>query len=50
MAKTKTKGLAAVVNFISMIGQFVVYLRAVIAAIEAAKDVLTKANDDESDE
>lgn len=47
--KTKTKGLSAVVGFIGTISQFVVYLRAIIAAVEAVKDVLSKANDDEKE-
>ena len=48
--KTKTKGLAAVLGFVQSISQFVIYLRAIIAAIEAVRDTLKKANDDESEE
>lgn len=47
--KVKTKGLGSVIGFVSSIGQFVVYLRAVIAAIEAVRDVLTKAKVDEDE-
>ena len=47
--KTKTKGLSSVLGFVTSIGQFVVYLRAVIAAVEAVKDVLTRASNDEND-
>ena len=46
----KTKGLKGVLGIVQTISQFVVYLRAIIAAIEAVKDVLKKANDNEDDE
>ncbi len=48
--KTKTKGLAAVFGLVQNISQFVIYLRAIIAAIEAVRDTLKKANDDENEE
>lgn len=47
--KVKTKGLGSVLGFVTNIGQFVVYLRAIIAAIESVKDVLSKAQDDENE-
>lgn len=46
----KTKGLKGVLGFVQTISQFVVYLRAVIAAIESVKEVLKKADNDEDDE
>lgn len=45
----KTKGLSNVIGFVQKISQFVVYLRAIIAAIEAVRDTLKKAEDDENE-
>lgn len=46
----KTKGLKSVFGAVNMISQFVVYLRAIIAAIEAVKDVLKNQNDQENED
>jgi|GEM_PF-7029370 len=45
----KTKGLSSVIGIVQKISQFVVYLRAIIAAIEAVRDTLKKAEDDENE-